>query len=195
MVSWYVAYVLLLLLLLLSSLLLLNPGYVKRNFESLSIDVAVKYTAVFYSVSFWKCKAVLCTADVNAFHFTNMRGTLDRLGHISCTYVDCKRRPSIYTWDPPYNVGSLHDTVYWCMLWLGVWHRVVWLVSSHSFILQLVLRQVHRPLPKRVLHGVRSSASSFNFRYSIISLMSSSSWLCLLPRLAVTVSFSLHLLQ
>jgi hypothetical protein len=42
------------------------------------------------------------------------------------------------------------------------------------------------PLPKRVLHRVRSGASSFNFQHSLFSLMSSSSFLSLLPRLPVT---------
>ena len=98
---------------------------------------------VLFYVSFWKCRALLCTPGVKAFHFTNMRHKMDQLGHISCTYVDCKQRLSIYKWDTPHNVGSLHDTVYWCIVWVGVWHRVVWLVSNHSFILQSVLRQHH----------------------------------------------------
>ena len=41
------------------------------------------------------------------------------------------------------------------------------------------------PLPKRVLHGVRYSASSFNFQYSLFSLRLPSSYLSLLPRLPV----------
>jgi hypothetical protein len=41
------------------------------------------------------------------------------------------------------------------------------------------------PLPKRVLHRVRSSASSFIFKYLLFSLRSSSSCLRLLLRLAV----------
>jgi hypothetical protein len=40
-------------------------------------------------------------------------------------------------------------------------------------------------LPKRVLHRVRSSASSFNFQYLLCSIRSSSSCLRLLPRLPV----------
>jgi hypothetical protein len=39
------------------------------------------------------------------------------------------------------------------------------------------------PLPKRVLHRVRTRASSFNFQYLLFSLRSSSSCLRLLPRL------------
>ena len=42
-----------------------------------------------------------------------------------------------------------------------------------------------QPLPKRVLHKVRSSASSFNFQYLRFSLRSSSSCLRLIPRLPV----------
>ena len=41
------------------------------------------------------------------------------------------------------------------------------------------------PLPKRVLHRVRSNASSFNFQYLIFPLRSSSRCLRLLPRLPV----------
>ena len=43
-----------------------------------------------------------------------------------------------------------------------------------------------RPLPKRFLHIVRSTASSFNWQYPLLSLRSSSSFLRLLPRLLVT---------
>jgi hypothetical protein len=42
------------------------------------------------------------------------------------------------------------------------------------------------PLPKRILHTVRSSASSFNFQCPLVSLRSSRTCLCLLLRLAVT---------
>jgi hypothetical protein len=43
-----------------------------------------------------------------------------------------------------------------------------------------------QPPPKRVLHRVQSSASSFNVQYPLFSLRSSSSCLHLLPRLHVT---------
>jgi flagellar biosynthesis protein FliP len=39
------------------------------------------------------------------------------------------------------------------------------------------------PLPKRILHRVQSSASSFNYQYLVVSLRSSISWLRLLPLL------------
>jgi hypothetical protein len=56
----------------------------------------------------------------------------------------------------------------------------------HSFIHSVVcLTTGPLPLPKRLLHRVRSSASSFNFQYLFFSLRSSSSCLRLLPRLAV----------
>ena len=42
------------------------------------------------------------------------------------------------------------------------------------------------PLPKRFLHIVQSRASSFKWEYPLLSLMSSSSFLRLLPRLLVT---------
>jgi hypothetical protein len=43
-----------------------------------------------------------------------------------------------------------------------------------------------KPLPKRALHIVRSSASSFRCEYPLLSSRSSSSFLRLLPRLPVT---------
>ena len=43
-----------------------------------------------------------------------------------------------------------------------------------------------KPLPKRFLHTVRSRSSSFNWQYPLLSLRSSSSFLCLLPRLVIT---------
>ena len=43
-----------------------------------------------------------------------------------------------------------------------------------------------QPIPKRVLHRVRSSAFSFNFQYPLFSLRLPSSCLRLLPRLLVT---------
>jgi hypothetical protein len=43
-----------------------------------------------------------------------------------------------------------------------------------------------QPLPKRVLHRLRSSASSFNFQYPLFSLGSSRSCLRLLQRLSAT---------
>ena len=42
------------------------------------------------------------------------------------------------------------------------------------------------PLPKHVLHRVRSGASSRNLRYSVLSLRSPGSCLSILPRLPVT---------
>ena len=57
----------------------------------------------------------------------------------------------------------------------------------HSLINSAVcLTTGPQALQKRVLHTVRSSASSFNFQYPLVSLGSSSSWLRLLPRLPVT---------
>ena len=43
-----------------------------------------------------------------------------------------------------------------------------------------------KPPPKRFLHTVRSRASSFKWQYPLLSLRSSSSFLCLLPRLLAT---------
>ena len=62
----------------------------------------------------------------------------------------------------------------------------------HSFIHSAVrLTTGPQPLSQRVLHGVRSSASSFNFQYSLVSLWQSSSCVRLLSRLFVTFIFPL----
>jgi len=70
----------------------------------------------------------------------------------------------------------------------GMWWRIVIHSSIHSFIRSFIhsaicLTRGPQPLPKPVLHTVRSSASSFNLQYPIFSLRSSSSCLRLLPRL------------
>ena len=58
---------------------------------------------------------------------------------------------------------------------------------THNIINPLVcLTNVPKHLPKRVLHRMRSSASSFNLQYSFSSLRLSSSYLCLLPCFSVT---------
>jgi hypothetical protein len=51
-----------------------------------------------------------------------------------------------------------------------------------------------KPLPKPAVHIVRSRASSFKWKYPLLSLRSSNSFLRLLPRLSVTKSFILHTL-
>ena len=58
---------------------------------------------------------------------------------------------------------------------------------SYSFIhLVVCLTTGPKPLPKRALHIVRSRASSFKWKYPLLSLRSSSSFLRLLPCLPVT---------
>ena len=50
---------------------------------------------------------------------------------------------------------------------------------------RVVCSRIHpQPPPKRVLHIVTSSESSFNFQHLFVSLRSSSGCLCLLPRLS-----------
>ena len=64
---------------------------------------------------------------------------------------------------------------------------VVHYVCYNSFIhLVVCLTTGPKPLPNRVLHIVRSRASSFNCEYPLLSLRSSSSFLRFLPRLPVT---------
>ena len=60
-------------------------------------------------------------------------------------------------------------------------------LQLHSFTHSVCLTTGLQPLPKRVLYTMRSGASSFNFQYPLAS--SSSSCLCLLPRLSVTSIF------
>jgi hypothetical protein len=56
--------------------------------------------------------------------------------------------------------------------------------TNASFIISIT-RPQNFHLPKRALHIVRSRASSFKWQYPLLSLRSSSSFLCLLPRLPV----------
>ena len=58
--------------------------------------------------------------------------------------------------------------------------------TLNSFIPQIALTTN----PQRVLHRVRSNASSFNFNYPGISIRPSSSFLRLIPRLRVTSMLS-----
>jgi len=71
---------------------------------------------------------------------------------------------------------------YSCVLYL------YWLYScfSYSFVHFVVyLMKSPQPLPKRVLHSVRSSAYSFYFYYPLIFWSAASSCLCLLPHLPI----------
>ena len=66
-----------------------------------------------------------------------------------------------------------------------------WQAVCRSAVLKFVhllvcLTTGPKPLPKRALHLVRSRASSFKWEYPLLSSRSSSSFLCLLPRLPVT---------
>ena len=77
--------------------------------------------------------------------------------------------------------GSLYSYSYY---YSSCTFRHLW---YHSFIHSVVcLTTGPKPLPKRALHIVRSTASSFNWEYHLLSLRSSSSFLHLLPRLPVT---------
>ena len=61
------------------------------------------------------------------------------------------------------------------------------LVSKSLFMHSAVcLTTCPQPIPKQVLHRVRSGASPFNSQYPPFSLRSSKSYLLLLPRLRVT---------
>ena len=61
--------------------------------------------------------------------------------------------------------------------------RTNWPIFIHTAV---CLTTGPKPLPKPALHTVRSSASSFKWKYPLLSLRSSSSFLRLLPRLPVT---------
>jgi len=62
-----------------------------------------------------------------------------------------------------------------------------WLLFLRSFIVHSVVCRTTapQPPPKRVLHGVRSNASSFNCQHPLVSLRSPSSCLHLIPRVPV----------
>ena len=62
------------------------------------------------------------------------------------------------------------------------------IVQREGLFIHLIvcLRTGPKPLPKPALHIVRSRASSFKCEYPLLSLRSSSSFLCFLPRLPVT---------
>jgi len=59
-------------------------------------------------------------------------------------------------------------------------------LSYSSFIQVVCLTTGSKPLPKRALHIVQSRASSFKWKYSLLSLKLSNSFLRLLPCLPVT---------
>jgi hypothetical protein len=64
---------------------------------------------------------------------------------------------------------------------------------SYSFIHFVVyLMKSPQPLPKQVLHSVRSSVYSFYFQYPLIFWIAASSCLCLLPRLPIIFSLSFN---
>jgi hypothetical protein len=62
---------------------------------------------------------------------------------------------------------------------------------NHHSSIPVCLTTGPLPLPKRFLHTVRSSPSSFNFQYPLFSLRSSSSCLRLIPRIPLTSSLYL----
>ena len=59
---------------------------------------------------------------------------------------------------------------------LPLWTALLNCVFIHSVV---CLTTGPQPLPKPVLHTVRSSTSSSNFQYPFVSLRSPNSWLCL----------------
>jgi len=61
---------------------------------------------------------------------------------------------------------------------------VIWSSSFHHSVFCLTTGQ--KPPPKRFLHIVRSTASSFKWEYPLLSPRSSSSFLRLIPRLLVS---------
>jgi hypothetical protein len=80
------------------------------------------------------------------------------------------------TFPPPNAISYSPYTVNFIAGCLGLYssiHLVVFLTTGP------------KPLPKRALHIVRSRASFFRWEYPLLSVRSSSSFLCLLPRLSV----------
>jgi hypothetical protein len=68
-------------------------------------------------------------------------------------------------------------------------------MSKHIFHLVVCLTTGPKPLPKRALHIVRTRVSSFKWKYPLLSLRSSNSFLCLLSCLSVTLSALVSFLQ
>ena len=78
------------------------------------------------------------------------------------------------------------DKIHHLLLWN--WDICYWAYKiQYSFIHSVFcLTTGPKPPPKRFLHIVRTRASSFKWKYPLLFLRSSSSFLCLLPRLLVT---------
>ena len=66
------------------------------------------------------------------------------------------------------------------------WHFVFHIIVGHCIHSVFCLTTGSKPPPKRFLHIVRSRASSFKWEYTLLSLRSSSSFLCLLSHLLFT---------
>jgi hypothetical protein len=81
------------------------------------------------------------------------------------------------------KLPSYYDEIY-----INISKYVIYLMPTKfsSFHLAVCLTTGPKPLPKRALHIVRSRASSFKWKYPILSLSSSNSFLRLLPCLPVT---------
>ena len=69
---------------------------------------------------------------------------------------------------------------------------ISWPAEYHHHHPIVCLMTGSKPLPKRSLHILRSTASSFKWQYPLLSLRSSSSFLRLLPCLLVTPSGHHH---
>ena len=87
-----------------------------------------------------------------------------------------------------YSILSHERLVQSDEMWtVGCVRRVPWSSVKYSFIHSVFcLMTGPKPPPKLCLHIVRSRASSFKWEYPLLSLRSSSSFLCLLPRLLAT---------
>jgi len=94
---------------------------------------------------------------------------------VSPKHMQYSRFPSQHIHiDTRYVIKSHIDTAYVPLYFTIFIHLVVCLTTGP------------KPLPNRVLHIVRSRASSFKCEYPYLSLRSSSSFLRFLPRLPVT---------
>jgi len=104
----------------------------------------------------YKCKIVICTWQ-------------GRDRYMNRHHVMRERR---YNFTNPY--------------WDTKWWRVVEYVLATFIHSVFCLMTGPKPPPKRCLHIVGSRASSFKWEYLLLTLSSSSSFLCLLPRLLAT---------
>ena len=127
-----------------------------------------------FRVISWKYNILICSLESNSSLTVQQQGLENVFTWNTQIFQMCSALIFVHTWPwclftADTNLLSQSQTHY-----------------RHSFIQEVCLTTRPKPLPKRALHIVRSRASLFEWEYPLLSLMSSSSFLRLLPRLPVT---------